>query len=128
MKRIAVSAQDRKGLESSVAAHFGRCPHYVVVDVEGQNVVSLQEIDNPHLSHHDPGEIPAFIHGLGAQVMLAGGMGGRAVAFFQDYGIETVTGAAGTVREALERYLRGETRGASPCRESLAHGHGQEGE
>ena len=56
--------------------------------------------------------------------MLTGGMGGRAVAFFEQYGIQPVTGAAGTVRQALDRFQRGELDGSAPCSESVAHGHG----
>ena len=56
--------------------------------------------------------------------MLAGGMGGRAIMFFQQFGIESVTGAYGTVRQSLERYLGGELTGAAPCKESEEHGHG----
>jgi hypothetical protein len=57
--------------------------------------------------------------------MLTGGMGRRAIAFFQQYGVQAVTGASGTVRHALERYLGGELRGAEPCRESIEHAHGE---
>ena len=57
--------------------------------------------------------------------MLAGGMGRRAIALFQQYGIEAVTGAAGTVRHALEQYLGGALQGAEPCRESIAHSHNE---
>jgi predicted Fe-Mo cluster-binding NifX family protein len=70
------------------------------------------------------GRVPAFIHSLGADVMLTGGMGGRAIVFFQQFGIEGVTGAHGTVRQSVERYLGGGLRGAVPCRESQEHGHG----
>jgi predicted Fe-Mo cluster-binding NifX family protein len=56
--------------------------------------------------------------------MLTGGMGGRAIMFFQQFGIEGVTGAYGTVRQSVERYLGGELKGAAPCRESQEHGHG----
>jgi hypothetical protein len=56
--------------------------------------------------------------------MLTGGMGGRAIMFFQQFGIEGVTGAYGTVRQSLERYLGGALRGAAPCKESQEHGHG----
>jgi hypothetical protein len=55
--------------------------------------------------------------------MLAGGMGRRAIAFFQQYGIETATGATGTVRRALEQYLGGTLQGAEPCRVSVEHIH-----
>jgi predicted Fe-Mo cluster-binding NifX family protein len=124
MKRIAVSAEGKDGLDSPVGAHFGRCPHYIVVDVDGRDIVGVRAVDNPHCGDHEPGQIPAFIHGLGVNVMLAGGMGGRAMGFFRDYGIEGVTGAAGTVRDALDRYLDGSLSGAAPCRESQEHGHG----
>jgi len=46
------------------------------------------------------------------------------IAFFRQHGIDPVTGAYGTVRNALEQYLSGQLRGAAPCRESVAHGHG----
>jgi hypothetical protein len=35
-----------------------------------------------------------------------------------------VTGAYGTVRQSVERYLGGQLKGAAPCRESEEHGHG----
>jgi predicted Fe-Mo cluster-binding NifX family protein len=122
--RIAVSADSRQGLDSVVSPHFGRCPHYVLVDVEGHDVTGIQEVDSPFYGHHQPGQVPGFIHSLGADVMLAGGMGGRAIMFFEQYGIEGVTGAYGTVRQSVERYLGGELKGAAPCEESQEHGHG----
>jgi predicted Fe-Mo cluster-binding NifX family protein len=48
-------------------------------------------------------------------------MGRRAIGFFEQYGIEAVTAASGTVRRALESYLGGQLRGAQPCRESREH-------
>ena len=122
--RIAVSADNKQGLDSIVSPHFGRCPHYILVDVEGHEVAGVQEVDSPFYGHHQPGQVPAFIHSLGANVMLAGGMGGRAIMFFEQFGIEGVTGAYGTVRQSVERYLGGQLRGAAPCKESEEHGHG----
>lgn len=119
--RIAISAEDENGLESVVSPHFGRCPHYILVDMEGQEVEAVQSVDNPYYGHHAPGQVPGFIRSQGANVMVTGGMGRRAIGFFEQYGIETVTGASGTVRYALERYLGGQLRGAEPCRESREH-------
>jgi predicted Fe-Mo cluster-binding NifX family protein len=119
--RIAISADDSNGLESVVSPHFGRCPHYILADVEGQEVKAVQAVDNPYYGQHAPGQVPGFIHSQGAHVMLTGGMGRRAIGFFEQYGIEAVTAASGTVRHALERYLGGQLRGAEPCRESQEH-------
>jgi len=121
--RIAISADDNNGLESVVSPHFGRCPFYILVDMEGQEVKAVQSVDNPYYGQHAPGQVPGFIHSQGVHVMLTGGMGGRAIGFFEQYGIEAVTAASGTVRYALERYLGGALHGAEPCRESIEHAH-----
>jgi predicted Fe-Mo cluster-binding NifX family protein len=121
--RVAVSADDKNGLDSVVSPHFGRCPHYILVDVDGREVKDILAVDNPYYGQHAPGRVPGFINSQSVHVMLTGGMGGRAIAFFEQYGIEAVTGAAGTVRHALEQYLGGALRGAAPCRESVEHGH-----
>jgi len=122
--RIAVSADNKNGLESIVSPHFGRCAHFVLVDLDGKKVGKVREVDNPFYGNHQPGQVPGFIASLGANVMLTGGMGGRAIMFFEQYGIEGVTGAYGTVRQSVERYLGGELKGAAPCKESQEHGHG----
>ncbi len=121
--RIAISADDNNGLDSVVSPHFGRCPHYILADVEGQEVQAVRAVDNPYYTQHAPGQVPGFIQSQGVNVMLTGGMGRRAIMFFDQYGIEAVTGASGTVRHALESYLGGQLRGVQPCRESVEHGH-----
>jgi len=55
------------------------------------------------------------VRGLGARVMLAGGMGGRAVEFFRKMGIEACAGYTGNVREAVEAWAAGDSGGADPC-------------
>ena len=122
--RIAISAETDNGLDSIVAQHFGRCPYFALVDMEGNEVEAIEVIDNPFYAGHQVGQIPQFIHAQKADVMLSGGMGGRAIQYFEQFGIEVATGAAGTVRSTLENYLGGELREAAPCAESVAHGHG----
>jgi predicted Fe-Mo cluster-binding NifX family protein len=121
--RIAVSADEARGLESAVSVHFGRCPYYVLVDVADGEIQSVEAIANPYYGQHQPGQVPSLIREQNADVMLTGGMGGRAVAFFQEYGIEPVTGAEGSVGQAVAAYLAGELKGAPPCNESVEHGH-----
>ena len=115
--RIAFSCDDNRGLEGVISYHFGRCPYYTFVDVEDGQVKNVEVVSNPYYSQHAPGVVPDFIHSQGANVMITGGMGSRALSFFNQYGIEVVTGASGKVRHALESYLRGELKGAQPCGE-----------
>jgi predicted Fe-Mo cluster-binding NifX family protein len=121
--RIAISAENKNGLDSTVSHHFGRCPCYVLVDLEGEEIQTIQTVDNPYYGGHQPGMVPAFIHSQEVDVMLSGGMGRRAIQFFEGYGIQVATGAGGTVRTALESFLRGELHGAKPCKESEEHHH-----
>jgi predicted Fe-Mo cluster-binding NifX family protein len=127
--RIAVAAMDDQGLEGQVSHHFGRCPYFVLVDVEDNKIGSSQIIENPFFQGHEPGMVPGFIREQDADVMISGGMGRRAIGFFQEYGIQAATGAAGTIRSALEAYLCGDLPEAAPCRDSVQHhehrgGHG----
>ena len=121
--RIAISTEDKIGLDSSISHHFGRCPYYVLVDLEGVSINEVKAIDNPYFYQHKPGMVPDFIKEQGVDVMISGGMGRRAIDFFDQFGIQVATGAVGNVRITLELYLDGKLQGASPCRESIEHGH-----
>jgi predicted Fe-Mo cluster-binding NifX family protein len=125
--RIAISAENQNGLDSIVSQHFGRCPNYILVDMEGEQIKSIQGVDNPYFENHTPGMVPGFINSQGANVMISGGMGWRAIDFFQQYGIQVATGASGTVGETLQRYLRGELNGAEPCKDHEG-GHDHHGD
>jgi Mrp family chromosome partitioning ATPase/predicted Fe-Mo cluster-binding NifX family protein len=116
---VAIACEDDRGLDARVSAHFGRCPCYTVVELDGDRIVEHRVARNPHFGNHQPGVMPEFVRSLGADVILAGGMGPKAVGMFQQSGIEVATGASGTARQALEGYLRGAVSGVVPC----AHDH-----
>ncbi len=124
--KIAVSAENNQGENSAVAHHFGRCPFFAFVEVEGKEIQSVSVIDNPFYAGHQPGQVPGFIKEQNADVMLSGGMGGRAIQFFSQFGIDTATGASGTVKHAVTEFLAGNLSGTAPCAESVEHGHGHE--
>jgi predicted Fe-Mo cluster-binding NifX family protein len=123
--RIAVSTETNDGLDAPVAGHFGHCPFFTLIDLEADQVQATQVVANPYFPVHEPGQVPQFVHSQGANVMLTGGMGARAAAFFDQYGIRSVTGATGTVRQAIESYLQGRIAGSAPCHEST-HGCGDD--
>ena len=123
--RIAIPVSNKDGLNSMVAQHFGRCPYFAMVDLVDNQVHSVHLIDNPFVSGHQVGEVPDFIKDQDAEVMVSGGMWGRAIQIFKQYGIEVATGADGTVQSTLARYLSGDLTGTAPCAESVNHGHGE---
>jgi len=116
---IAIAAEDDRGLGGQVSGHFGRCPYYVLVEANGSAVIGSRVVANPYLDLHRPGVMPRFIRDLNADVIIAGGMGPRAIELFHGFGIDVATGATGAVEEVLAAHLRGEHRGVVPC----AHDH-----
>ncbi|MCP4600426.1 MAG: P-loop NTPase [Proteobacteria bacterium] len=114
-KYVVIAAEDDKGLDGQVSGHFGRCAFYVVAEIDGDKLLNARVEENIHFGNHQPGQMPVFIRDLGADVILAGGMGPRAIDMFQGFGIEVATGAVGNVGRVLDAYLRGEIKGIVPC-------------
>ena len=116
MKKIVLTANDNRGLDGEMAMHFGHCSHFVLAHVDSDHRVTATEVHpNPYAEHHEPGQIPEFIHSLGADVVVAGGMGGKAIEWFHQFGIEVATGARSSVAETLNAYLAGTVAGTAAC-------------
>jgi predicted Fe-Mo cluster-binding NifX family protein len=116
LKTIVFAANDDQGLDGEMGQHFGRCPFYVLVRLNGSYQVETTEIKaNPFVKQHAPGQVPKFIHSLGADVIIAPGMGPKAITWFEGLGVEVTTGSRGQVGATLQAYLNGEIKGASGC-------------
>ena len=123
MRRIALATEDNQGLNGQISQHFGRCPYYLIVDVEELEIEKTESVDNPYYNSHAPGMVPQFINEQGVNVMIAGGMGPRAIDMFTSLGIESVSGATGNVGNVLQAYLRGEITGVEACQHDHPGGH-----
>lgn len=125
-KRIAVAIENNGALEGTVSAHFGRCPAYAVWRIEQGAPVKQEVVSNPYFQEHTPAAVPGFIRNLDVNVMIAGGMGPRAIAMFTQMGIEVITGVAGQPEKVVFAYSRGELGGIVPCQhdhENSCGGH-----
>lgn len=116
--RIAIASDGER-----VAEHFGRCPSYTLVDIEDGNAVYREVLDNPG---HEPGRIPVFLKEHGAEVIVAGGMGGRAQMLFDQMGIQQILGITGPVDQVVASCIDGSLEGAeSLCAHGEGHGDGR---
>ncbi len=52
--RIAIPAEDNRGLESNVSRHFGRAKYFVFVDVEEGKTENAEVVEVP-FDEHRPG-------------------------------------------------------------------------
>lgn len=105
-----------------VSAHFGRCPSFTLVDIDDGQMVKKEVIANP--GHH-PGYLPQFLHELGAEYIVAGGMGQRAQILFRENGINTIMGISGKIDDVLNQICNGTLKGGeSLCRPGAGKGYG----
>jgi predicted Fe-Mo cluster-binding NifX family protein len=81
-----------------LTAHFGHCQEFALVEVEGNEIRKKEMLVPPP---HEPGVLPNWLHQLGADVIIAGGMGQRAVGLFEERGIKVFTGAPALAPEEL---------------------------
>ena len=89
-----------------LSMHFGHCEQFAVIEynMTEKKIVSRNDHTPPP---HEPGVLPRWLHELGADVVIAGGMGNRAQMLFEHNGIKVVTGAMATDPEQLVRDFAG---------------------
>ncbi len=90
-----------------LSPHFGHCEQFAFFDVDEQKkeIIGQELITSPE---HQPGLLPVWLAERGAAVVIAGGMGPRAVELFQQHGISVVLGAVASDPEnAVLSYLSG---------------------
>ncbi len=104
--KIAVPSTGPEGLDSEVSMHFGRTPYYTFVDVEHGTIKDVRSVPTP-FEEHGPGDIPRFINENGGEIVIAYGMGQRAVQFFNQLGIKVILGAYGRVGDVVRAFLEG---------------------
>jgi predicted Fe-Mo cluster-binding NifX family protein len=89
--------------EGKLTAHFGHCQEFALVEVEDNQIKSKETLVPPP---HEPGVLPKWLHDQGANVIIAGGMGGRALDLFAQNNIKVIVGASALAPEELvKQYL-----------------------
>ncbi len=89
--------------EGKLTAHFGHCQEFALVEVEDNQIKSKETLVPPP---HEPGVLPKWLHDLGTNVIIAGGMGARALDLFTQNNIKVIVGAAALPPEELvKQYL-----------------------
>ncbi len=109
--RIAVPSELPGGLDARVSDHFGHCAAFTLITVEDGAIGDVSVLEN---STHDTEGCLGPVRVLkdnDVDVLVAGGMGGRPLAGFQEAGIKVhFKEDAAAVREAVELFLAGRCR------------------
>ena len=106
--KICVSAFSGS-LDAEVDSRFGRCPYFVIVDSE---TMEFNAISNSSSSAAHGAGIQAAqtVANMGVNVVITGNVGPNAFNVLSASGIKIVTGASGNIREAVEKYKKGQLK------------------
>jgi predicted Fe-Mo cluster-binding NifX family protein len=114
--KVAIPSAGQGGLEAPLSAHFGHCDAFTLVDFEEGQMNQVEVMPNVP---HSQGGCMAPVQALkqaGVDVLMAGGMGARPLAGFQQVGIRVFyTENATTVQAAVDMLNSGGAREFGPA-------------
>jgi len=104
--KIAVSSIGTD-LDSEIDPRFGRCAYFIIVNPDD---MAFEAIENESMSLGGGAGIQSgqFIASTGATVLITGNVGPNASRTLNAAGLDVIVSVSGSVREAIERYKKGE--------------------
>lgn len=121
---VALPVSENNGMDSEICQHFGRTRYFAFARIENGEVVDLKIKENPY-QEHGFGDLPNFVRENNADIVIAYGMGERAIELFNSYGIDVIAGASGKIKDVLDEFLKNslELDSSWKEREDFAHNH-----
>jgi predicted Fe-Mo cluster-binding NifX family protein len=124
LTKIAVPIQGER-----LSGHFGHPDCFALISVDrtaGRIVEEERRLPPPH----EPGSLPRWLAGQEVDVVLAGGIGPRAVALLESHGVEVRIGVPPiAVSEAVNLWLEGALpSGSNTCDHGRGGGHCHSGD
>ncbi|MDD5259015.1 MAG: NifB/NifX family molybdenum-iron cluster-binding protein [bacterium] len=104
--KICITAEGNN-LDSKVDPRFGRCQYFIIADTD---TLEFEAVGNPNIESTGGAGIQSaqIVAVKQVKAVLTGNVGPNAFQTLQAAGIEIFTGASGTVKEAVEKYKKGE--------------------
>ncbi|MBU1712751.1 MAG: DUF5320 family protein [Proteobacteria bacterium] len=108
---IAVSSSG-KDLDSQIDPRFGRCAYFIIAETDD---MSFDVYDNENIALGGGAGIQSaqFVASKGAVVVITGNCGPNAVKTLSAASVEIFVGQSGTVRESIEKYIKGNIKSTS---------------
>ena len=123
--KICIPTMGDKGLDEQVGEHFGRVPTYTIYNTDTKEIEIVKNV-SIHVGGGS-GYAPELIAKAGANIMVCGGLGRKAIGLFEQSGIMVYVGASGTVKEALDKYENGQLQAATDENACAQHAFRGEG-
>jgi predicted Fe-Mo cluster-binding NifX family protein len=116
--KVAISSNG-ENLNAQLDPRFGRCPYFLVVDPDD---MSFEVFENDSAVQGGGAGIQAaqFLASQGVEAVITGNCGPNAVQTLSAAGIKLFGGQAGTIKEVVERFKKGNL---SPTSEATVESH-----
>jgi predicted Fe-Mo cluster-binding NifX family protein len=105
--KIVVSSQG-SDMQSAVDPRFGRARWFIVVDTDSGEFEAMDNAEVMNAAHGAGPQAAQKIVSIGAKAVITGHCGPNAFRALKAGGIQVITGAEGTVQEAVDRFKNGE--------------------
>ena len=108
--KVAVSSEG-KNLTDSVAEVFGRCPFFLIAEVQNNKATVVEVLENTGRDQSGGVGISVaqVIVGKGVEAVIAGNVGPRALEVFRQFEIGVFSGR-GSVGENLQKFIDGKLK------------------
>lgn len=122
--KIAITSMGAK-LEDKVDPRFGRCHYFISFDTETNKFEAIENTGAQGMGGVgiQSGQIMAD---KGVETVLTGSCGPNAFQTLQAAGIKVITGASGTVQEAIDKFKSGKLKAISQANASAHSGINKE--
>lgn len=105
--KIAVSSTG-KNLDSQVDEIFGRCPYFLIVEIENKKIKSVETIEN--INRNQAGGAGILVAQMvvekGVKAVVSGNVGPRACDVLKQFRVDIFNGR-GLIKENLEKFIKG---------------------
>ena len=105
--KIAISSTG-KGLDSEVDARFGRCPYFVIAEIENKKIKSVESIENTAAAQFGGAGITSaqLVANEKVNAVITQNMGPRAFGVLQQLGVDVYKGS-GKIKDVVQKFLEG---------------------
>jgi predicted Fe-Mo cluster-binding NifX family protein len=119
--KIAAPVNQNGGLED----HFGQCAFYKIYTISEEGQISSVKTIASEQGCGCKSGIARKLASDGVEIMVAGGIGGGAIATLNNSGIQVVRGCSGMADEIVKLYIAGKIKDSGESCLHHEHHHGQ---
>jgi predicted Fe-Mo cluster-binding NifX family protein len=116
---VAISATNQS-LDASIDPRFGRCQYFLLIDPDTMNFTTELNMSKGAVSGAGISAAQYLVN-KGVRTIITGRVGPNAFDVLSSAGIKILTGAQGTVRETLEKYMNGQMQSMTVSQTRAQH-------